>query len=558
MSRTETRDFMFFESLARFGRSPAIIDTASAETTSYAELELRVEQRMERLGSQRSLVFMEAKNDLHLIVDYLACLRCRHVVHLLDDMTSAATRALIDLYRPNLLVDRLGTIERNNPESITLHPDVALLLSTSGSTGSPKFVKLSRRNLDANARSIRQYLELSPSERALQHLKPHYSYGLSIINSHLSAGAVLLLTPSMVLEEAFWRQLDAFEATSFAGVPYTFETLLHGKFNPADHPSLRYVTQAGGKLEARLVKAFAERMSASGKRFYVMYGQTEAAPRISYLPPELVTQYPDSIGRAIPGGELYVIDGSGQRVAEAGVVGELVYEGPNVMMGYATHPTELSSDQTPRKLLTGDIARGDPQGLFYIVGRSSRFVKPFGVRVNLDEVQTHVKERHPATVVTGTDQRIVVAMEGLAAGDPRPDLSALADRFGLPVRMFQIKTYDKLPLLPNGKFDYQRMLTEPDPAPKQRSILRRTIDCVVEVLGLAEHGSASVRETFASILGVTNISGERKFTELAADSLSFVSLAVELEQLFGDDLPANWQDIPVDELEARYQGRAAA
>ena len=493
-------------------------------------------------------MFLEAHNTITSIVDYLACLRARHVVHLLEDLEETKARALVAHYRPHMLVTGSGVIVAQDAPALDLHPELALLLSTSGSTGSPKFVKLSARSLDANAAAIAGYLGLGPDERGLQHLKPHYSYGLSIINSHLSCGAALVLTQRTVLDDGFWDDLRSFEATSFAGVPYTFEALAHRDFRPADYGCLRYATQAGGRLEPGLVRSFAAAFAAANARFFVMYGQTEAAPRISYLPPELAEAKPDSIGQAIPGGTLYLIDEAGHRIDQAGLPGQLAYEGPNVMMGYATGPAELATDDTPKRLLTGDIARRDEDGLFRIVGRSSRFVKPFGVRVNLDEVQSYVRSNYGTAAVAGDDARIVVAVETAT----RVDCNALAARFALPVRVFAVRDYAAVPLLANRKYDYQAILADAQGGDtRRRSLLGRGIATILDVLGLNRTSWSSVHEVFQSLLADPAISDEQSFDDIAADSLSFVALAVELEDLFGGELPEEWQSLSIAELDRR-------
>lgn len=544
----------FYEELGRFGDAPAIVDTTAGLTLSYRQLEAEVLGRVGQLQGPRSLVFIEAKNDIASMVDYLACLQCGHVVYLLEDLEAPKVQELIAFYRPNIFIDIRNGICRTGSALIDLHPDLLLLLSTSGSTGSPKFVKLSARNIDSNARSIAEYLELTASERAMQHLKPHYSYGISIVNSHLFVGAALVLTHLGVNESEFWRVFKENGATSFAGVPYTFETLKHMHFKPTDYPSLRYATQAGGKLEANMVQHFATAFADCGKRFYVMYGQTEAAPRISYLPPALAVRHPGSIGRAIPGGRLYLVDDKGEQITAPETPGELAYEGPNVMMGYATEPGELATDQTPPRLVTGDIAVIRQEGLFFITGRSSRFVKPFGVRVNLDEVQSFVKLKHTTCAVTGNDQMIVIAVEGSVCDAAKITPSELAERFGLVDHIFRIRAYDKLPLLASGKYDFQQILRgELEKEEFKPPFLARVFEGILDILGLKQGHFDSVEEVFRSILGEGKVNMDLSFQDMTLDSLSFVTLAVELEQLFKNKLPDNWQELPLKELEAIHQ-----
>ena len=547
------KGFMFFDNLDKFGGSVAVYDSGSGVNVTYAELEGLVSTRVKQLGDKRRLVFVEAHNSLQSVVDYIACLRGRHVVYLLDNLKSEKVESLIRLYNPNILINSDGDIQRINDEVIELHQDLALLLSTSGSTGSPKFVKLSQKNIQSNAESICEYLELTESDSALSHLKLHYSYGISILNSHLQVGASVILTSHTVIDDGFWAVFNQYKATSFAGVPYTFETLLHNDFTAKDYPSLRYVTQAGGKLESGLVKQFSGMLSKYEVKFFVMYGQTEAAPRISYLPPDLVEEFPGVIGKSIPGGELYIIDDNGDKITEEDRAGELVYSGPNVMMGYAIDAMGLSVDETPDRLLTGDIACRTKFDLFYMVGRTSRFVKPFGVRVNLDEVQSYIKLSHPQSAVTGDDKIIIIAL--LKSNEVNADniTSDLSNKYALPKAMFSIVFYDDLPLLSSGKYDYKTILSGAGVSvPAKPSIFSLIINKVADILELNDNEWSTVLVLYQTILSSSNVTKDDSFSELESDSLSFVSLSIELENMLGADLPQGWVNQSIECLDSIY------
>ncbi|RYI97112.1 MAG: AMP-dependent synthetase, partial [Actinomycetales bacterium] len=212
-----------------------------------------------------------------------------------------------------------------------LHPDLRLLLSTSGSTGSPKLVRLSRENLTSNAHAIADYLDLHGDDRAITSLPLHYCYGLSVLHSHLVRGAGVVLTDLSVVDECFWDLCRRARVTTLSGVPYTFELLHRSGFAEREPGSLRRVTQAGGRLRPEAVREYADTCATRGIDFFVMYGQTEATARMAYLPPALAAAHPDAAGIAIPGGHLR-IDSVPDQPAD---VGEVVYSGPNVMLGYA-------------------------------------------------------------------------------------------------------------------------------------------------------------------------------------------------------------------------------
>lgn len=360
-----------------------------------------------------------------------------------------------------------------------------------------------------------------------------------------------------MIDEKFWKDMLHHEATSFSGVPYNFETLKRHGFRPSDFPDLRYATQAGGKLDADLVRHFSETFRFAGKEFFVMYGQTEAAPRMSYLPPDQAFEYPNSIGRAVPGGKLYLIDEQGREVGDIGREGELAYEGPNVMMGYATSRDELSGDETPPRLLTGDIAcrlSRDPKGdIFQIVGRTSRFVKPFGVRLGLDEVQSYVKVIHPVSAATGTDDLLVIGLEGQEdAVLQERVLSSCAERFSLPRSAIRVLFFSELPLLSTGKVDYRGVLDAAYHTEKP-GFLQLVKSMIYEALGFGTNRSETVGEAFCNILQIPSVSTDQSFEKLGADSLSYVALSLELANLMGDVLPEYWTTMSVGELEYLHQ-----
>ena len=240
---------------------------------------------------------------------------------------------------PDVIVGDGDIRERRPGTAHDLHPDLALLLSTSGSTGSPKLVRLSHDNLRCNAASIADYLGLTPDDRAITSLPMHYCYGLSVVHSHLLVGAGLVLTDLSVVDECFWRLAEDAGATSFAGVPYTFEQLERSGFTERALPSLRYVTQAGGRMAPERVGRWRDHGRRSGWDLVVMYGQTEATARMAWLPPDRADAHPEAVGIPIPGGSfrLEPVD----EVDEPGV-GELVYAGPNVMQGYAVSAADLA------------------------------------------------------------------------------------------------------------------------------------------------------------------------------------------------------------------------
>lgn len=444
--------------------SPALVDEAG-QVVSYGELSSRVDlvaNGLRELGS-RQLGFLFMSNTAACLAAYLGCLRSGHVPLLLpadrDDEWAAPLRQQYQpawSWRPGqsggaapLQGLQTHALEAGAP---ALAPELGLLLSTSGSTGSAKLVRLSYDNLQANAASIAQYLQLTPQERPLTVLPPHYSYGLSIINSHLFAGACLVVRDVSVLTRDFADTIRRYEVTSISGVPYTYQMLARTGFSKLELPSLRTMTQAGGKLDERLVTEFGRLAQDRGWRFFVMYGQTEATARISFVPPQELLANPGTVGIAIPGGRLRLDPDTS----------ELIYEGPNVMLGYAQSRADLAlGDQLHGVLRTGDLAQQDAQGFFRIVGRISRFIKVAGNRIGLDDVEAQLStELGQAAMAHGRDERLVVWLESSEHDIEERARQVLATRCGVHHSMFRLRLLDQLPRMSNGKKDYNAMTAD--------------------------------------------------------------------------------------------------
>ncbi|PLS17886.1 phosphatase [Bacillus sp. M6-12] len=409
-------------------------------------------------SSRKQLVLILAKNDYISIVSYSAVMVNNDAVMLMSaDIEETLLATIIDAYQPGYIIGDVnhdlydeyfaGITKRRTETEYEIHQDLSLLLSTSGSTGSLKFVRLSFANLLANAKSIAEYLEITHEDRGLVNLPMNYSYGLSLINSHLFAGATILLSSESVLAKSFWEFVKNEKATSFAGVPYTYQMLQRIGFQKMDLPDLRYFTQAGGRLNEKLVRLFSEYALEHQKSFYLMYGQTEAAPRISYVPPEDIVKKPTSIGIAIPDGRLS-LDPETE---------ELIYEGPNVMMGYAADFSDLKKgDELLGRLHTGDLGEVDEDGFYYIKGRIKRFVKLFGLRINLDDIEKKIESALQISVVcVGTDDRMVVVVPNEEKQDSIQSL--IENLYKLHKSAFRVKVLEEVPRLANGKVNYEAL-----------------------------------------------------------------------------------------------------
>ncbi len=340
---------------------------------------------------------------------------------------------------------------RESASATRPHPDLAVLLATSGSTGDPKFVRLSRSAVLANAQAIVEALGIDEAEVAPTSLPLFYSYGMSVLNSHLVAGATVLVVDGGVLAREFWQAVREHGATSLAGVPYHYEMLNRIRWKPDSYPSLRTLTQAGGRLRDELILAFHEK---SGGRLFVMWGCTEASPRLTTLPADQLPARVGSVGPALRGGSFAVRTDDGE-TTEPGVNGELVYRGPNVMMGYATGAADLSrGDDQGGVLATGDLGRLDEDGYVWLSGRISRFGKIFGVRVNLHDIEELARDAGPVAAVSGPD-KVVLYVEGITDEAARALVDRLAERLRLHRSGFDVRAIEQLPQLNSGKVDYR-------------------------------------------------------------------------------------------------------
>ncbi len=493
-------------------------------TLTYRDLADQVATAAAQLGGTRRLVVLETRNDISTLVHYLGALADDHVV--LPVAVGRDHSAVLASYDPDVVVDGTGVHERRQGSAHRLHPDLAVLLSTSGSTGSPKVVRLSRCNLVANATSIAEYLDIRETDRAATTLPMSYCYGLSVIHSHLLRGAGLIVTDRSIVDDEFWTLFRRHRGTSFAGVPYTFEMLERIGFDGIDLPDLRFVTQAGGRLTPERVSTFAALGERKGWQLFVMYGATEATARMAYLPPELAQSRPASIGRPVPGGSFTIEPLDDWSDPD---VGELVYHGANVMMGYAHIPGDLALGKTVDTLRTGDVARRAPDGLYEVIGRRSRFVKLFGLRIDLQRVEAALSEDGVTAFCTEDDERLVVAAVGHDAHDVQRIAVAAS---GLPAAAIRVASVAELPLLPSGKPDY----------PAVRDMARTA--------HVQAQSAVDLRALFADVLQIDSrtISPDQSFVDLGGNSLSYVAMSVRLERALGR-LPVDWQRRSLAELE---------
>lgn len=507
----------FFEKNESYKNRVHCIDDTGASYT-YGQIWEIGDTAVSRIP-RRSLVLLLAGNNVRSVSTYLALLRKSCPVILMGQHTDPVLiERMAGTYRPDYIAGEDG-IREYAPQSdgggadrqplhgagtgdTTIFRDLGLLLSTSGSTGAQKLVRLSYDNLQSNCDSIVEYLELTEKERPITTLPMEYTYGLSVIHSHTAVGASIILTDLTLFQPQFWELAEKQRATSMAGVPYTYEMLQRLRFQRMELPALTSMTQAGGHLKAELQESYAAWAKETGRRFFVMYGQTEATARMSYIPWEHCSEKIGSIGIPVPGGRIEILGDDGEVITKSGVSGELIYYGPNVSLGYATCRDDLArSDENGGRLQTGDMAYVDEEGYYFITGRKKRFVKLYGKRFSLDQIQDDLQEEFgtPDIVCTGDDTHGVqvwaagmtskmatetaagmkdapptdsasaaLAAEGEppAAAAPAADdtsdamLQFFWDRWGIRENMIHINYIDEIPRNPSGKTIYAKLTSE--------------------------------------------------------------------------------------------------
>ncbi len=444
-----------------FNASPALADDRTAGWVTYDDLRTLATEWAEELAGPRGLVIHYVRNDVTNVAALLGAMAAGHAVVLADPALPAASRTRLEqCYRPEWVVEpqkvELGARRSSAGENDTIHQDLALLLSTSGSTGSPKLARFALSAIEANAAGIAEVLGISSSDVAAGYLPLHYSYGLSVLTSHLARGARVRLTEFGLMQREFWPGLREAGVTHFPGVPFHYQILQKLGFGRLGLNDLRTMTQAGGAMSVDLRRQVHAFMDGRGGSFYVLYGQTEAAPRMTTLQHQDFPLAEESVGRPLPGCRIELAD------TDETSAGEVVFTGPNVMMGYAEGRADLAlGDVQDGRLLTGDIGRLDSAGRLFLVGRSKRFGKVHGLRVNLDEIEREANMVVPSAVVQRED-RIRIYFE--ASGEENADahngkrlLETVFGQFSIPRTSFEVTAIPKIPRTLRAKIDYRAL-----------------------------------------------------------------------------------------------------
>lgn len=469
---------MFLNIDSHSADSVAAIDDTQRELTYASICEFSLEYS--KLIPVGSLVFLLCDNSVGALAHYIACVENKVVPLLLGaSIDEELLLRLYEIYRPqyfcvpepqtddmlekipgiSVLYKRHGysILQAGNNPAAVLNEKLALLMSTSGSTGSPKLVRYTRKNLESNARNVAKVFGWTASEKPICDLPMNYTMGLNVINSHLYVGATVVLTKRNLMSQEFWDVIRSQDCTNFTGVPFSYTILSRLRFEKMETPKLTTLAEGGGRLSNAEFEKWANYAKENGKRFFATFGTTETAARMSYLPPEWAAEKIGSIGIAIPEGELFLLDDDGQAISEMEAEGELAYRGPNVTMGYATCREELSlGDVFSGEYHTGDIARRDKDGCYYIVGRKSRFLKLLGFRVNLDESERLIRDKFGVdNVCMGTDDKMIIYITDSEYRESVKEF--MSNKTRLYSSLFEIRYIDKIPRSQTGKIMYKQL-----------------------------------------------------------------------------------------------------
>ena len=428
---------------------------------------------------QRELCFLLTGNDTGGIKWAIGMIGSQKLVPLIlnEKTDTQLLNNLIDTYQPayicchdsnnklqerftdatEIINDKGYKLLKTGFSSPELFADLSHLLPTSGSTGSPKLVRHCYDNIEAAALNISTFFELKSADRPLMVLPLYYTMGLSIVFSHFKVGATILITGRNMTDAVFWQFMKSQKATSFTGVPYSFQILDMMRFFRMDMPDLELLTQGGGKMEKNLNLKFAQWCQEKGKRWIATYGQSECTARMAYLPAKWAVEKVGSIGIAMPNGELSLIDANGNSITTPHTEGEMCYRGRNVTMGYATCREDMNKgDERHGFIKTGDLAYFDEDGCYYIVGRLGRFIKLFGMRVGLDECEQIIaSECKIESACVGTDEKMIVYITD--ADKTTLVKQTLIDKTHIVATSFEIRVIEEIPKNEAGKKLYSKL-----------------------------------------------------------------------------------------------------
>ena len=462
-----------FNKLDKFGKKKAIV--SNNKEISYFELENFFKKN--NIFNKNSLVLLLNDNSIESVMLYVLLMKSKNVCLMLIE-NSTYEKSISEIHKNyqhdyiilpkekfkffnngfNALTEIGHFIvlknKKNKIKNINKHHK--LLLTTSGSLGTSKFVSLSIKNLKFNSIQIVDYLNIKNNDNVVTTMPMSYSYMLSIINTHLETGATIFINQNSIFQREFWDYFKEKKINSFSGVPYHFQILEKNNFKFLETNYLKYITCAGGSLDQKIIKKIHNFCIKEKVQFYSMYGQTEASPRISYLPYNNLKEKPLSIGRGLKGTKIWLEDENGKKIKTANKIGELVCAGKNVSNGYCNSRKDLTKIIKKNKFLkTGDLAYYDEDKFFFICGRKSRIAKIFGIRINLDELEKKMYNEYKRVICKSEGNKIYFFVKNKIN---KKKLMEVAEKITMQNRSaFEIIILNKFPTTNSGKIKYSSL-----------------------------------------------------------------------------------------------------
>ncbi len=444
-------------------------------TFKYCDL-LNESSKIKSFVSPRDNIFLLCENSFEFLCIYVGLITNKNIVYLIDRSTTYKNFLnLKKIHKPKFIFfpkEFLGKLNINYHSNVNkkyyitstnynlnlkFEKNISILLSTSGSTGNPKFVKLSYSNIKDNTQKISSYLNITKNDRTITTMECSYSYGMSIINTHLYRGASIVLTKKSFFEKSFWYLMKKYKVTTLNGVPFSFEILDRINFYKKKLPHLKKITQAGGKLKLDIYKKIINFLKKRKIKFFSMYGQTEASPRMSYLLIKDDESKIGSIGKPIQGGNFKIFGNNNKIIKKDHTIGELVYQGKNVMLGYAETIKDLTKSKKIKYLFTGDLAYFDKKGFYFIVGRKNRLIKIHGIRYNLDDIEKELNFSGFPSAVREKDEKLNIFITKKNNHIENNLNSFLLKKYNIRSNNIIIQYIKKIPRNLNGKISYSRL-----------------------------------------------------------------------------------------------------
>ncbi len=429
---------------------------------------IKIENFIKENLKRKCLILFIGDNDSTSIAHYLAFFRQGHCQIMLEKNVTDSNLKQINLkFKPEYIfiskdkplingyeilktIGNYHLLKSNIINHSIIEKDLALLITTSGSTGESKFVKITFENLLENTISIIKYLNLTQKDIGISTLPISYSYGISVINSHLFNESNFVCNKNSFLEKNFWHSIKKYKVTNFSGVPFSFELLDRINFYNFDFHNVKFFTQAGGKLNSEIVKKICNQFMNKNINFFVMYGQTEASPRISYIELKDLIKKPESVGRPIPGGKITISKRNN---------GEVIYSGKNIYKGYANNRADLKKLLNIKKLKTGDLGFLDKEGFLFLKGRLDRDVKIYGRRINLDIIENYINnfKEKKYLCIKSNQNLYIIYVKSINETDMK---KKIFNEFNIPLNIIKFKKLSKLPINKNNKISYSEILID--------------------------------------------------------------------------------------------------